>query len=69
MSETLHHTIVTKLTGYSKRSISLMVRDGIIKCKRDCFGLPRFDMETVTQFIARAEKFKRRRAAAKKRRP
>jgi hypothetical protein len=69
MDKSLHHTKVSELTGYSTKSLYLFVKTGVIKCKRDVFGLPRFDMKTVALLIARGEKFKRQRAAAKKRRP
>jgi hypothetical protein len=69
MTETLHHSIVTELTGYKQRALHRFVKDGIIKCERDRFGLPRYDAKVVDQLKARAEKFKRHRAAAKKRRP
>ena len=62
MSEPLHHTVVTKLTGYNQRALWGFVRDGVIQCERDRFGLPRYSQEVVTQL-------KRHRAAAKKRRP
>ena len=54
MSETLHHSTVTKLTGYNRRALWQFVKDGIIECKRDRFGLPRFDPKVVEILKARA---------------
>jgi hypothetical protein len=69
MSETLHHTTLSRLTGYSKRAIAQMVKDGVIECVRDRFGLPRFDIKVVEQLIERAARSKTNEAAGRKRGP
>jgi hypothetical protein len=69
MSETLHHTALSRLTGYSKRAIAQMVKDGVIECVRDRFSLPRFDKRIVEQLIERAARFKSNGAAGRKRGP
>jgi hypothetical protein len=51
--DTLHHTTVTKLTGYSRRMIDKLLKAGVIDCQRDRWGYPRFHPKVVKQLIAR----------------